>query len=46
MGQSEEIKHKWKGTKSFDIFFSVIFIAAMTKVLSVKGKPGTRLCLQ
>ena len=45
IGQSKEIKQKWKGLKHFDICFFVI-IAAMAKVLFLERRLGTRLCLQ
>ena len=45
MGQSKDISKNGKDQKTL-ISVSLSFLAAMTKLLFLKGRPGTRLCLQ
>ena len=45
MGQSKEIKQKWKEPKNFDICFSVIF-SCYENVLFIEETVGTRLYCQ
>ena len=45
MAQNEEIKPNWKGPKTL-MSVSLQILAAMTKTLFLKGRLGTRLCIQ
>ena len=45
MGQSKDISKNGKDQKTL-ISVSLLFLAALTKLLFLKGRLGTRLCLQ